>query len=47
MVEIIITSIIWLVALLSLKMYKDKIIYMHKEKMRMMEEAWIKEQKKK
>ncbi len=44
--DVIVVSIIWFIALLSLKMYKDKIIYMQKEKMRLMEDIWTKEQNK-
>ena len=44
--DIIVVSIIWFIALLSLKMYKDKIIYLQKEKMRIMEDIWTKGQKK-
>ena len=44
--DIIVVSIIWFIALVSLKMYKDKIIYLQKEKMRIMEDIWTKGQKK-
>ena len=44
--DIIVVSIIWFIALVSLKMYKDKIIHMQKEKMRIMEDIWPKGRKK-
>jgi len=43
--DVIVVSIIWFIALLSLKMYKDKIIFMYKERIRNMEETWTKEPK--
>ena len=39
--DIITTSIIWLLLLLSLKYYKDVIIKRQKERIDMLEEVWI------
>ena len=42
----IIIGIAWIFSLLCLKMYKDKIINMHKERIRLMEAKWIRGQNK-
>jgi len=40
-------SIIWLIALLCLKYYKDKVIYLQKERIETLEAKWTRGQKKK
>ena len=45
MMNIIWTSLIWFLALLCLKYFKDKIIFLQKERIAMLEAKWIKEQK--
>ncbi len=47
MMNIIWTSLIWFLALLCLKYFKDKIIFLQKERIAMLEAKWIKEQNKK
>jgi hypothetical protein len=44
---IIVTAILWILSLVCLKMYKDKIISMHIERNRLLEEKWTRGQKKK
>ena len=45
--DIITTSIIWLIALLCHKYYKDSIIKRYRERLRILEDTWTKEPKEK